>query len=128
MQFKDKDDTAMRQRILDVLKDIDRAVVSRHVKTFEVVRTYERKGYRDERPFFLPDQSPYQSYPMTLFRIEIEVPDDTTPALPTLVAELTQIEAVGKRAAQEAKLEQFKAARDVAQRAVDELERELNAE
>jgi hypothetical protein len=124
MQFEDTADGAWRDRILQTLRNVNATVARRHVKEFAVVRTNDRKGYRDHRDFV--NDSPYQGDPMTLIRIEIEVPDDVTPSFRQLVDDVIEAEKLGKKAATRAKLAAAKDKAAAAQAEVDRLEKEMS--
>ncbi len=129
MKFTDTtaDDRRMRQRVLDVMTELDKAVQGRHVVEFEVVRTVNRKGYRHELGF--NDTSSYLKVdPKTQIKVVFEVPDDVRPSVTALVADITKIEADGIRAAKEAKIAAARERAAAAQAEVERLERELNEE
>lgn len=127
MKFTDTtaDDRRMRQRVLGVMTELDKAIQGRHVVEFEVVRTVNRKGYRHELGF---TDSHHYSDPKVMVKVVFEVPDDVRPSFKQLVADVTKIEADGVRAAKEAKVSEARKRAADAQAEVERLEQELNEE
>ncbi|QGJ94996.1 hypothetical protein SEA_REDWATTLEHOG_138 [Gordonia phage RedWattleHog] len=81
---------AMRSRTLAELMRLEES--SAEFGTFSVVRTADRKGYRDPRSFN-DERSPYQDDQKVLITIEIEVEDwDLTDGFVTHAAELERTE------------------------------------
>lgn len=88
-----------RGNVLELLNELELDLDSDDWKVFEVVRTNDRKGYRDERPFL--NSSPYQDFPKVLIRLEIEIEDYE--ALP-LIERAKEIETIETEAANRARL------------------------
>lgn len=118
-------DREMRQRILGVIAGIDQKVSKRHLKEFTVLRSYARKDARTHCNF-VDEAGPHRSDPMTVIRIEIEVPDDVTPELRRLVVDITEVERLGVLEAKRAALQRAKDVAAKAQVVVEALEKELS--
>ncbi|QIQ63310.1 hypothetical protein SEA_SETTECANDELA_194 [Mycobacterium phage Settecandela] len=112
-------DTDVRAQVLAALPGVLDDVRA-DIRAFEVTRTNDRKGYRDERPYL--NNSPYQGSPRTLVRIEVEFYDNMAQAV---VDRVIGVERQVLRARHQLEVEAAQRDLEAAQARVDEL-RERN--
>lgn len=108
-----------RARVLDILVDINSAWYT--FDTFDVERTYERKGYRNAISFVDPRALGYGDT-KTRITVILEIDEVENAALLTLVEELTDAELGEARAAAARDLEASNAAAAAAQARLDRLD------
>lgn len=110
---------AARARVLDILTETNAALTT--FETFEVERTYDRKGYRNATNFIDPDAAGYGET-KTRITIVLEIDELEYPPLRALVDELTEAELAEARSAAVKELETSRAAVAAAQARLDELD------
>ncbi|WP_032373232.1 hypothetical protein [Rhodococcoides fascians] len=108
-----------RARVLDILAELNTAWHS--FDTFEVARTYNRKGYRNATTFIDPNAAGYGDM-KTRITVVLEIDESENPALSTLVEELTETELAEARVAALKELEASQAAAAAAQVRLDQLD------
>ncbi|WP_032399767.1 hypothetical protein [Rhodococcoides fascians] len=109
-----------RARVLDIVAEINSAWHT--FDTFDVQRTYERKGYRNAAISFVDPHAAKYGEMKTRISIVLEIDEAENPALSTLVEELTDAELSEARAAAVKDLEASNAAAAAAQARLDHLD------
>lgn len=108
-----------RARVLDILAELNTAWHS--FETFEVVRTYDRKGYRNASTFIDPNAAGYGDL-KTRITLVLEIDESENASLSTLVDELTEAQLAEARVAAVKELEASQAAAAAAQARLDQLD------